>query len=644
MNTQNNNIKKPAIFLAITLLIVFIVYFPSLNREWQFFDERSFYEESLFPIATSIAELIELIKTYAFSYHIGSQNTFFSNIITVRSNVLGAIMNMFVMFLFKKNSFLYHFLQLSIHLLNTFLVWKIFSYLLKSKEPTGKNITASVLSLIWALHPANIESVLLGTNWTSLVTYFFCFWFIQVILKKSIQAKFSFSNKETILYTFLFCISLLIQEYSYTLAPVLFFLCFYFAFKESGVVLQSLRKSFALCMPFFLGVAIFASYYLIKFAVLTNTTTSISQYSNFSLERFFFLTPQILVYFFKLFFYPNILSLYQTIFIKLSHSLFSPYSIFAFSAFLIAILLPIILFILLKSRKKALTLLSYSLLFSLFPFLHLLAPTYCLIADRYCYFPLFVLILTFVVVFRELEFNLASKKILPILITILLILSVRTSFRIKDWRDTTTLFSSDLKHASTNLDKGQIYSILVYHNDSIGNSEETLKYSVQTIRELNKALNELKDKVNLPEPKTLETYGIDYDSLLLRAAFSIADTRFNFLKEEANSVLSFYKPYIETYFDLAGSSHINLYSKLLKDTYNVSKAIDILEKGMEKYPYSPHLIFTLSNLYINQNEIDKAAKIIDEGYKIYPSYPRMLLQKIKLAELKNNLKDLAKYE
>lgn len=635
------------ISLLITLLLVFVIYFPSLTREWQFFDERTFYGEGLFPIATSIAELIEIIKTYAFTYHIGSQNTFFSNIVTIRANVLGAILNMITMFLLKNNSFFYHLIQISLHLINTSLVWLVFHTIFKSGSATKNSIyfLCSIFALLWALHPANIESVLLGTNWTSLLTYAISFWLVYKILGFITANLYKLPLKTIILYTILFCTSLLISEYSYALPFIIFFLVFSLSFKQTNNIKESFKSSINMCIPFIVGIILFVSFYLFKFTFLTNTDLISNKYIDFSLERFLWLTPQIFVYFFKLFFYPNELSLYQTTYIKLADSLFSPYAVMASTLFFLFLFLPAVLFYIFKSKSKSYLLLTiYMFLFSLLPFLHIISPTYCLIAERYCYVPLFFLLLIGAFVIGEYKFFRFPKALIPALIIILIPLSTRAVTRMQDWKDTVTIFSADFKYNLSDLHKGQIHSVLVYHLNEVGDLLEMRKQSVPALISLNKALEKLKTKEVVSEPETLKRYGLDRNSLILRAAFAIADIRFNFLKEPADFVLNLYEPYIKANLDNAGTSQINIYAKLLNSTGRLDEAIKVLENAQKRYPYSPQLIYTLSNLYLETNQIKKAENIINEGYKIYPSYARMLLRKAKIAKLKNDIESQAKYQ
>ena len=118
------NFLKDYFYLLICLSIVFLFYSISLTRPWLPSDESLFYNELLFPIPMTLDEMPEIIKYFGVNYHTESSNTFFSNILNVRSNPLDVI-NIVALYLFKKNAFPYHLLHLLFHLINTGLAWLI---------------------------------------------------------------------------------------------------------------------------------------------------------------------------------------------------------------------------------------------------------------------------------------------------------------------------------------------------------------------------------------------------------------------------------------------------------------------------------------------------------------------------------------
>lgn len=629
-------------YLLFCLLIVIITYSFSLNRSWQFFDERAIYNEGLLPIPVNFSEFAEVISTYGFNHHFDSQNTFFSNIINIRSAPLGEILKTMVAFFLKKNAFLYHLLQLFIHVVNTALVWMIFYTLFKFKSLTYKTslLFSSLLSLIWSLHPLNIEAILLITNWNSLLTHTFSFGFFLYVLNKVCNNCSNTPKHITVIITLLYVVSLFLTEYSYILLPVLLFTSLAFSFKQ---------KSLNLCKPFIYGLILFAFLYLIKFFIPIQSISGGNQLFSFSLERFLFLSPQIFLHFLELFLYPKSLSLHQTNLIYFSDSTLSPYSIFAALTFLSFILTPALLFIFLKKEpeKSYFYLITYAFVFSLFPFLHIISPTYCLIAERYCYFPLFLFIFWLSVsllnIFKT-RGSINTKICFCLLFSVLLILQIRTIFRFIEWKDTVSLYKSALKCSKNEIYKGQINSILSYYFQKTRDIAKSKSYAEQSINELNLGIVKLSKQQLTKLPKTLINYGLDPISQIITCAFSIAESKLNVLNKSTEEVLNFYEPFIKTNISYAGASQLNLYAKLLQKVGRETEAENILNFAYKKYPFSPFIIYTLSNLYLSKNELSKASILINSGYNLYPSYPRMLLRMIKLADLKKDYLNLAKYE
>lgn len=626
--------KKIILALLLTLCIILLVYLPSIYRGWQFFDERLFYNEGLFPIPHSFTELLEIIKTYAFNYHIDSQNAFFSNIITVRASTTGAILNIIVSYLFKSNPIYYHILQISLHLINGALVWLIFYKLLSSKKQNY--IFPSLITLVWALHPTNIEAVLLVTNWPSLLTYSFCFGFFLHTITKLLNDNFKSHGSEFTVIFLLFLLSASISEYSYALPIVLFFTSLAFT--------KSFINSLKLCLPYFLGLLCFVLIYLFNpFSVFISSISHANMLISY-IERILWLAPQIFLHFLKLLFYPKDLSIYQTNLTTLADSYFHIYAIFALFVFLFILLAPILFFIC-KQKNSSTFLIVYCFVFSLFPFLHIVSPTYCIIAERYCYFPVFALLFFIVVLASKLLEQKNPKKLFGvILLSALVALTIRTTVRMKDWKDSFSLYHSATNCSQNNLYKGQIYSVLGYYFNSTNKKDKATEYINLSIKYLKEALQELKAKHTTKTPNILKVYGLDTNSLITTCAFSIAESKFIYLKEKPKDILGFYEPYIKNNLSYSGCSLLDLYAKLLNKTNQEERALSVLEFAREKYPFSSLITYTLSNLYLKNKDVSKAEEVITKGYKYYPSYKRMLLRMIKLNELKEDLAELAKYE
>ena len=626
-------------YCALTLLVVFFVYSFSLFRPWQPFDERAFYDNVLFPIPNRFNEIFEVIKVFVLHSHIVSMNYFFSNHATLRSDPTAWTMLVFIFYFFKKSAFLYHLFQLSIHLINTLLVWLIFRAVEAGLKPVStaptKYFLISLFTAIWALHSANSEAVLLVTNWNANLTYTFCLGFILREVRSGFSAKGG--SASTMIIAILFFFTTLITEYSYTFPLVIFFIALSYK--------KSFSSSLKLCMPYLIGLTIFLLYSLLKPSSPLNQIIRIHHDSSLYvlIERNLWLTPQLFVHFFKLFFFPMNLSTYQSNLVHMANTLIEPYSIFCTLFYLSFLILPVILFIIFKKHPFGFVFpLFYAFYFSLFPFLHIILPTYCLSADRYCYFPSFFLLFLFFHLFH-LATNFSAKenpKILKsIAITfslILLIISLRTLVRIKDWYDPSKLYQSAIS-----LDKNPLYKAykLSIYGDFIGkqgNEQGKKEYIDKALSESYKALELFKQykENHTHQPVTLKLYGLDFNALIFKSVFLIATIKNDYLKESPKEILTFFEPYIKN--NLTSINPITLYAKILLRDGQIEKAKEVLEDGLKTFPYSADIVLSLLNFYLNENDLEKACKLLEIGYKYFPNNPLILEKYLNYYEKKND--------
>lgn len=664
---QKNNtfqkINKTKLFFSTTIFIVFFVYSFSLFRPWLPFDERLIYNEELFPIPITFREIFEVINSFALNCHVLSMNTFFSNHLTLRSGPTNWVLMVFIFYLFKKNAFLYHLFGLFIHLINTSLLWLIFLKTTKIFHKdllnnSYKYLPITFFTLGWALHSVNTEAILLSTNWNAILLTTFCLSFILYEILKITQnvityprrdTKLNFTSLEFISILILFCFAMFLCEYAYTLPLVLFALIFGLTFKLSSNIKKSFLISFKQIFPYFVGLLIFILLSFLKpSSSFTNLFTSSSSFYTF-IERNLWLTPQIFIHFLGLLLFPKTLSTYQSNLIHFSDNLFNPYSIFCTSFYLFFLTAPVILFVSFKTHKHAFIYpLIYAFYFSMFPFLHIVLPTYCLIAERYCYFPLFLLLFF---VFNLLSIFISSinqnklKQISIFIICILLVLTSRTLIRINEWNNPYTFYKSATKVDINPLNKA--YKLIIYA--SYARSQNNQKIKDEAIQEslelLNKALKLFKNKVrkNTNEPITLKLYGLDSRSLLLKTVFAIATIKNDYYNESPKSILAFYEPIIRKGIHLAFINQIALYAQILSADGQLEKAKRVLEYGLRKFPYSLEIMLSLANFYFYEKDLVKTYSILNRAYKDFPNDSLVLHRLLSYYEIKNDLENQAKF-
>ena len=651
---KKGNFSEINFYLVGTVLFVLFIYLFSLFRPWQPFDEDLFYKEDLFPIPVTFNEIFEVIKTFVANYHIESMNNIFSNQMTIRSNPIAGSLVVFVSYFLKKNALLYHVLQLSIHLINTILVWfilKKISFALSPNSPTSSPFI-SFLTLIWSLHSANTEAILLVTNWDTLLTYTFCFGYLLFEISSLAKNSFKISNPRILFISILFCLTMFLTEYGYTFPLIIFFTAFSFAYKHFENFNKAFITSLKYTMPYFIGLFLF-----IIISGLNPDSPLINLFSKennfyFFLERNLWFVPQIFVHTLKLIIFPKTLSTYQSNLIHFSPTLFDAYSIFCTLFYILFLLSPFILFFVLSFLKKQKYIyilpLIYAFYFSLFPFLQILLPTYCLSADRYCYFPTFFLILIILNVYGFFAKGRPAliKPASIFLACLLAVFSIRTLIRIQDWSSPYSFYKSAVSAEKNPLYKGHrlmIFADCIGTLGKQGQMEETLK---ESLSELHKALKQFKKlRKQYPiQPVTLKFYGLDYDSLVLKSAYLITAIRNDNYREDPKKTIAFYEPFIKKRLDTAAVNYISLYAEILLNSTKTSEAKDVLEYTLTRFPYYSKIIYQLADIYFSyENDGDKTYNILQKALKYFPNKRETIYKLLKYYEKKGDLPNQAYY-
>ncbi len=669
INKNQNQHKKKNVFdtkfyfLLSSLLIVFIVYSFSLFRPWQPFDERVFYSESLFPTPTRFSEIDEIIRSFVLNYHTESMNTFFSNLMTIRSNTLASILIIFVSFLFKNNAFFYHLLQLGIHIMNTTLVWVILYKCLKIYINKSLNkleyLLISFFTLVWGLHSANTEAVLLVTNWDTILTYTFCFLFILYEINLISKSRFQTSRVKSAIIISVFTLIMFFTEYAYTLPLIILFLTFSLILRITTNIKESLLYSANKSLPYLIGLFL---YIILSLCKPNSTLANIIHTSNISsnnlpflissfIERNIWLVPQIFIHFLKIVLFPKALTLYQSNHVHLANTFFEPYSIFCTCFYFLSITLPLILFLVFRNKRSYVFIcpLFYAFYSSLIPFLHIVLPTYCLSADRYCYFPSFVLVFIFACIafsMYDIIFPKYSKQVISILSCVLLILTLRTLVRIQEWNNPYLLYKSAIRIDKNPLYKGQKLIVFADYVGSLGKQKEMEDLLTESLHGLQSALKQLKhERKQYPDqPQTLKYYGLDLNALIIKAAYAISTIKNDNYQEPAQDTLKFYKPYIDKKINLAGINAIDLYSELLIKAGEIKRAKEVLEQGLKMYPYSSALIFELANYYFQiEKDLNKTFETLQKAYKYFPNDINTLKKLLLYYETIHDNKNIAKF-
>jgi len=640
--------KKDYIFCAITIITVFLFFLHTLSYPWRHFDEQIIYNETILPVPVSFLQIIEFISNFGLNNYIEASNPFYTTISNMRCAPFGALFFFFIFWLFQKSAFTYHLFSLLIHLLNSFLCFLILNKTSLKIFNSGHSSNLirlsliTILSLFWALHPANIETILLATNCGALVTYLFCLLFIFYFTDNNS----SLNNR--IFLSLVYFIPLLLNEYSITLPFILLtYLCATSIFySDSNSLKETFIKSIKRMFPLFLTLILFTIYFL----SLPNLRIFQDKNLSLSIERIFWFSPQIFFHFIKLIVFPLHLTIDQSTLVKISNTLFAPYAIFCF-LFLFGLIIFSIISLL---RLKQGAYFHFFILFvpfflSLFPFLHIISPLYNLVSERYLYFPSFL----FMFGVSHILFFIASKSsvkkqivITSIMFFLMISFSCRAYLRTLDWKDSASLFMSALKEAKSNLTKGLRMQMLggvlysYYNNTALKEAGE--KYIEDGLHLLEDSLDKLEtERIQYENelPQIIKFYGLDPKTIQAKISYLIAFTQLG-MERNLQKAYEIMRPYMED-LSVIDTQILDLYAGLLFSLQKTDKAEVLLNHALEK-KLSPRILLPLSEIYKNKyKDLSKAEALLKESFKYFP-YDSETLQSLKTFYLQTN--NLPKYE
>ncbi len=644
--------KKTIAFLCTTILIIFFFFLHTIFYPVKLFDEIIPFKEVYLPICFSFGEMIELISLLGLDQYFEATNTLYSNIVSLRCNPFGNLPLLFIQLIFKNNSVYYHLYSLILHLINSAIVFmlihKVSSLFAPKVESLKRLFSVTLLTLLWALHPINIESVLLLSNTLAVLAYNLCFIavfiFLSTTLSKNKSHNLSIIQSVTVFFIFL-CAQFTIESpFIIPLVLIGYLIAFNMGSNhEKGV--SAIKLSLIKAAPFILAMIIF----VLSFT-LSNTGINIKKQQSFVLifERIFWLSPQVLFHFIKLFFLPIKLSVDQSLLVQLGKSLFSPYAIFCFSFIFSCVILSFVSLFRANKKFPFLFLIVFLPLISLIPFSQIPAPLYNLASERYLYFPSFIFIFGISHYFFYLLNKIRNNNLL-IFISCLSLLtitySIRAYIRTLDWKDNISLYYSSIKTASNPLTKALRYKGLTPQDKVYAHHPEEevdKKYVLLAVKNLKTAIKLLKiekEKYQSSTPLIIKSYGLDPSSLLAKAGYCLAQTDFK-LNNDYKRALDLITPYTK---DLNGleCSELSFYGALLYYNGMQDKAEEVLRKALEIFPYSTKIIFPLCELIqLKHGDMNEVERLNLQAFNYFP-YDNFTL--FKLSELYKLKREPEKY-
>ncbi|MBI2996273.1 MAG: hypothetical protein HYY52_06150 [Candidatus Melainabacteria bacterium] len=465
-----NKYIKEYYFLIVPILITLIVYLVSLSYPLRNFDEDVLIKN--FYVPKTLGEYIEKLFLIHFGGATEAHGFTFSSVKNIHVSILGIPLFYLISYLFHGKAFLFHLWDLFLHCLAVY-----FFTCLCYKITSNKKI-ALFSALAWTLHPTNVEPVIWATNWAQLLGGALYFYTLNKIV----------STPTTIFILFITTAQIFFTEHTITIPLAILITALYFT-KDK---ITSLKIS----LP---------SFVVVLYWILRNLLIAKSHAENLN-TNIIFLSPQIFLHELKIIFFPKNLSIDQIDFLNLNGSLTG-------IAIFISVL---ILSLLLKNKFKNL---SYGLILyiiTLLPFIQII-PLYSLVAERYNYFGSAFLLFGIVSFIFQHKFKKGKHIGLPLLISLCLVLGVRSYTRILEWKDSSSLFLSTINTSKSLFKKGiWTYNLAISQEDK--NKKEDLLNLSSNLLELFIQNTPLEKNIN---PFLLK-YELDNKSLFAKAALRIA--------------------------------------------------------------------------------------------------------------------------
>jgi len=426
---------KKKFYLAL-IITGFSLYFFSLFGEFLWDDEEQIVNNE---IVHSIGNIFKLFKGSTFNTggNNSLQGIYYKPILNVSYSLLYSI--------FGAESFFFHLFQVSLHILNSILILKIFNFIFKERVKINNKIciySSFIISLIFLTHPINVESV---AYISALQETLFLFWgalgFYLLLIRKSKR----FTNLSEYLYLAIISVCLLMGILS----------------KESGIlfiiitgiysiIFESKSYSIKLILSLFITFLVYLFMRFIIAGVALNSSEGLSPIMRVDLSSRLICIPKIIFLYFKTYLYP------KDLFIS-HHWLVDTMNFKEFYLPLIVLLtgliaLSLVGILLYRKTRDIWRIYIFFLLWLVIGLaLHIqIIPLDMTFADRWFYFPqiglLGILFCMFYVVYKKyITRDKYNKTILYSILILISFLSVRTFNRTLDWSNGYTLYQNDIK-------------------------------------------------------------------------------------------------------------------------------------------------------------------------------------------------------
>lgn len=402
--------------ILIILAIGFLVYANILPNQFVWDDEEQIVKN---PLVQNLSNLPFIFKSSTFYSGGGTPTGWFYRPMMTLSYLLNY-------WAWGGKPFGFHLFQIIIHLLNSVLIFLIFSKIFSREKISNSRLISFLMALIFAVHPANVEAVsYIAALQESLYTLF---GLLALFILTRVK---DFKLKNYFLLGILVLLSLLSKESAVFIIPLIFVFLILYQKEKVGYWFASSAMAFFGYLFLRLGVA--------KIPLFAPNIGPVAE-SSF-IQRLITIPYEIVSYL-RIIFFPKDLFISQ-------HTLITKVSDFRFWGYLLLIL-PVVVFFTwfgIKRRSKLFAFFAFWFVGSLGLVLNII-PLDMIVAERWLYFPLigFLGMMGIILgeVIRAFPKVFLSNLFLFCLVVLFSCLSLRTIIRNSNWNNGLTLFGHDI--------------------------------------------------------------------------------------------------------------------------------------------------------------------------------------------------------
>lgn len=485
--------------------------------------------------------------------------------------------------LFGKAPLGFHFVQLVIHMTNAVLLFFIFSNVFDKLNTQLAKPIALFLSLVFVVHPAHVESVSYIASMAEPLYTFFLLTLFLFLLKKDSKI---LSYKDGFVASILFASALFTKEGSIVFLPIAILYLWFFSNRDklifwSKYLFSGLLFYFMARFSFF-GLQVESPKFL-------SPITHAAFYEKILTAFYSFFV------FLRTFFFPKELAISQ-------HFVVKDISDTRFLMGLVSVILAAATLIYFYKKGYKLGLFfGFWFLGFVFLVLNIFFPLDMTFAERWLYFSMIgILGIIGVLLINFKKIILSHFNVFLFLAgLIIVLLSLRTILRNRDWRDGYTLYSHDIQISKNSFDLENNLGVELFRRGDVEDAKRHFEKSITLQPEWTISLNNLGAVYN-------RTGDLE---------------KAKFYYEQAMEKGDYYLAYENLAFLLVGAENHN-------------EAFRFFQKALAKFPNNPKINFAAAIVYARAGKKEEALRFAARALQLSPTQQNQLLYQAILSDKK----------